>query len=62
MTGEPDNPSAREDTLGPPTVTRIFFMVPGGIWLALGLMWYVIDLSDDSSSYWPMLGTGIAWP
>ena len=26
-------------------------------------MWFVIDLSDDSSSwwfYWPMLGTGIA--
>ena len=34
-----------------------------GIWLALCLMWFVIDLLDDSSSwwfYWPMLGTGIA--
>ena len=33
-----------------------------GIWLALSLMWFLIDLSDDSSSYWfywPMLGTGI---
>lgn len=34
-----------------------------GIWLALSLMWFVIDLADDSSSwwfYWPMFGTGIA--
>jgi hypothetical protein len=33
-----------------------------GTWLALSLMWLVIDLTDDSSSlwfYWPMLGTGI---
>jgi hypothetical protein len=40
---------------------RIFFSVLG-IWLALSLMWFLIDLSDDSSSYWfywPMLGTGI---
>ena len=41
---------------------RIFVTVLG-IWLALSLMWFLIDLSDDSSSYWfywPMLGTGIA--
>ena len=41
---------------------RIFYMVLG-IWLALSVMWFLIDLSDDSSSYWfywPMLGTGIA--
>jgi 2TM domain len=41
---------------------RIFHSVLG-IWLALSLMWFLIDLSDDSSSYWfywPMLGTGIA--
>jgi hypothetical protein len=34
-----------------------------GIWVALSLMWFVIDMTDDSSSiwfYWPMLGTGIA--
>ena len=40
---------------------RIFYTVLG-IWLALSLMWFLIDLSDDSSSfwfYWPMLGTGI---
>lgn len=31
-------------------------------WLALSLMWFLIDMLDDSSSmwfYWPMLGTGI---
>jgi two-component system, LytTR family, sensor kinase len=41
---------------------RILFAVVG-IWLALSLMWFLIDLADDSSSwwfYWPMLGTGIA--
>jgi 2TM domain len=41
---------------------RIFFMVLG-IWIALSLMWFLIDMRDDSSSiwfYWPMLGTGIA--
>jgi hypothetical protein len=40
---------------------RIFFMVLG-IWIALSLMWFAIDMTDDSSSvgfYWPMLGTGI---
>jgi hypothetical protein len=40
---------------------RIFYTVLG-VWIALSLMWLVIDLFDDSSSfwfYWPMLGTGI---
>jgi 2TM domain/Domain of unknown function (DUF4440) len=40
---------------------RILYTVLG-IWIALSLMWFLIDLSDDSSSwwfYWPMLGTGI---
>jgi hypothetical protein len=40
---------------------RIFYSVLG-IWIALSLMWFLIDLADDSSSwwfYWPMLGTGI---
>jgi 2TM domain len=40
---------------------RIFFTILG-IWLALCLMWFAIDMLDDSSSfwfYWPMLGTGI---
>jgi fatty acid desaturase len=41
---------------------RIFNAVVG-VWLALCVMWFLIDLSDDSSSwwfYWPMLGSGIA--
>jgi two-component system, LytTR family, sensor kinase len=41
---------------------RIFYTILG-IWIALSVMWFVIDLLDDSSSfwfYWPMLGTGIA--
>jgi 2TM domain len=40
---------------------RIFYMVLA-IWIALSLMWFAIDMTDDSSSvwfYWPMLGTGI---
>jgi 2TM domain len=40
---------------------RIFYSVLG-IWLALSLMWFAIDMLDDSSStwfYWPMLGTGL---
>jgi 2TM domain len=41
---------------------RIFYTVLGS-WIALSLMWFAIDMADDSSSvwfYWPMLGTGIA--
>ena len=41
---------------------RILYTIVG-IWLVLSVMWFVIDLSDDSSSwwfYWPMFGTGIA--
>jgi 2TM domain len=33
-----------------------------GIWIALSLMWFAIDMLDGSDSlwfYWPMLGTGI---
>jgi 2TM domain len=40
---------------------RIFYTILG-VWLALSLMWFAIDMLDDSSSiwfYWPMLGTGI---
>jgi hypothetical protein len=40
---------------------RILYTIVG-IWLALSLMWFTIDMLDDSSSlwfYWPMLGTGI---
>lgn len=41
---------------------RIFYTVLA-IWIALSVMWFAIDMRDDSSSiwfYWPMLGTGIA--
>src|SRR5262245_34430469 len=41
---------------------RIFYTVVG-IYLSLSLMWFVIDLLDDSSGYWfywPMLGSGLA--
>jgi hypothetical protein len=40
---------------------RILYTVVG-IWIVLSLMWFTIDLLDDSSSfwfYWPMLGAGI---
>jgi hypothetical protein len=40
---------------------RILYTVVA-IWLALSLMWFAIDMLDDSSSfwfYWPMLGTGV---
>ena len=40
---------------------RIFYTILG-VWLALSVMWFAIDMLDDSSSlwfYWPMLGTGI---
>jgi 2TM domain len=41
---------------------RIFATIVA-IYLALSLMWFVIDMLDDSTSwwfYWPMLGTGLA--
>jgi 2TM domain-containing protein len=40
---------------------RIFYTTVG-IYLSLSLMWFAIDLLDDSSGYWfywPMLGTGL---
>ncbi|HZD01150.1 MAG TPA: 2TM domain-containing protein [Actinomycetes bacterium] len=40
---------------------RIFHTIVG-IYLSLSLMWFAIDMLDDSSglwSYWPMLGTGL---
>jgi hypothetical protein len=40
---------------------RIFYTVVA-VWIALSLMWFAIDMADDSSSvwfYWPMLGTGV---
>jgi hypothetical protein len=40
---------------------RIFSTIVG-IYLLLSLMWFAIDMLDDSTSlwfYWPMLGTGL---
>jgi 2TM domain len=41
---------------------RIFYTVVG-VWIALSLMWFTIDMLDDGTEslwfYWPMLGTGI---
>jgi hypothetical protein len=40
---------------------RIFYTVLG-IWLALSLMWFAIDMREGGEGtwfYWPMLGTGI---
>jgi 2TM domain len=42
---------------------RIFYTAVG-VWIALSLMWFTIDMLDDGTEslwfYWPMLGTGIA--
>lgn len=60
MLGEMDE--AREEARRYVRRKRIFYLVLG-IWLALSLMWLLIDLLDDSGGldwfYWPMLGTGI---
>ncbi len=54
-------PELREEARRHVRRKRIFYTVLG-IWVALCLMWFAIDMLDDSSSfwfYWPMLGTGI---
>ena len=41
---------------------RIFYTVLG-IWIALSVMWFAIDMLEGGEGtwfYWPMLGTGIA--
>jgi 2TM domain len=41
---------------------QIFFVVLG-IWIALSVMWFLIDLTEGGEGwwfYWPMLGSGIA--
>jgi hypothetical protein len=58
----PPTDEAREDARRHVRRKRIFYAVVL-IWITLSLMWFVIDMTDDSSSlwfYWPMLGTGIA--
>jgi hypothetical protein len=61
MTQTPTN-EALEDARRHVRRKRIFFAVVA-IWVVLSAMWLLIDLRDDSSSwwfYWPMLGTGTA--
>jgi fatty acid desaturase len=56
------NDAALEDARRHVRRKRIFYIVLG-VWIALCVMWFLIDLSDDSSSwwfYWPMAGSGIA--
>jgi 2TM domain len=60
MTATPTNESL-EEARRHVRRKRIFYTVLA-IWIALSLMWFAIDMLDDSSSfwfYWPMLGTGI---
>ena len=55
------NPSLEEEARRYVRRKRIFYTVLG-VWIALCLMWFAIDMLDDSSSlwfYWPMLGTGL---
>jgi 2TM domain-containing protein len=52
---------ARQEALRYVRRKRIFFLVLG-IWLALSVMWFLIDILDDGRLnwfFWPMLGTGI---
>jgi TctA family transporter len=53
--------TAREEARRYVRRKRILYTIVA-IWLALCLMWFAIDMLDDSSSfwfYWPMLGSGI---
>jgi 2TM domain len=53
--------TAREEARRYVRRKRILYTVVA-IWLAFSLMWFAIDMLDDSSSlwfYWPMLGTGV---
>jgi TctA family transporter len=57
-----DRDGAREEARRWVRRRRIFATVVA-IYLALSLMWFAIDVLDDSTGlwfYWPMLGTGLA--
>jgi TctA family transporter len=57
-----DRDSARAEARRWVRRKRIFATIVA-IYLALSLMWFVIDMLDDSTGlwfYWPMLGTGLA--
>ena len=61
MTTRDVTDEAREEARRYVRRKRILYTVVG-IWIALCLMWFTIDMLDDSSSiwsYWPILGTGI---
>src|SRR5262245_55913255 len=56
------NPEAVDEARRYVRRKRIFYIVLG-VWIALCVMWFVIDMTDDSSSiwfYWPVFGSGIA--
>ena len=56
------NPEALDEARRYVRRKRIFYIVLG-VWIALCVMWFVIDMTDDSSSiwfYWPMIGSGIS--
>jgi 2TM domain len=60
--GAADMDEAREEARRYVRRKRIFYTILG-IWIALSLMWFTLDMLDGSDSlwfYWPMLGTGIA--
>jgi 2TM domain len=59
MTADHDAYARREEARRWVRRKRIFYTVVG-IYFSLSLMWFAIDLLDDSSGYWfywPMLGT-----
>ena len=58
----PDDPSVRRDEARRWVRRKRIFYTVVGIYLSLSLMWFAIDLLDDSSGYWfywPMPGTGL---
>jgi 2TM domain len=62
MTADRDPDDRRKEARRWVRRKRIFYTVVG-IYLCLSLMWFTIDLLDDSSGfwfYWPTRGTGLA--
>jgi 2TM domain len=58
----PNDPNERRDEARRWVRRKRIFYTVAGIYLCLSLMWFAIDLLDDSSGfrfYWPMLGTGV---
>jgi hypothetical protein len=57
----PNDPNERRDEARRWVRRKRIFYTIVGIYVCLSLMWFAIDLLDDSSGfwfYWPMLGTG----